>query len=111
MYTTLIINGCDVVMRTVVISTSGGDSNCRTSQLLEESIAVTLRGGWAGMKEELIIWPCSLFRIKKLLLRILMALRLIPLWIRVHLSLRRSDSVCLSSCDISGLILIALGSD
>ena len=25
---TLIINGCDVVMRTVMISTSGGDSNC-----------------------------------------------------------------------------------
>ena len=34
----------------------------------------------------------------------------IPLWIKDHLSFRR-DSVILSSCDMSGLILISFGSD
>ena len=40
-----------------------------------------------------------------------MTLRSIPLWIRDHLSFRRSDSISLSSCDMSGLILISLESD
>ena len=40
-----------------------------------------------------------------------MTLRSIPFWIRDPISFRRSDSIILSSFDMSGLILISLESD
>ena len=40
-----------------------------------------------------------------------MILSSIPFCIRDHLSFRRSDSISLSCCDMSGLILISLESD
>ena len=52
-----------------------------------------------------------LFFTKILLARILITFRSFPDFINDHLSLSKSDSVSLSSCDISGFILISLGSD
>ena len=58
-----------------------------------------------------MIWPCSLFFKKILLAQILITFRSIPDCISDHLSLSNSDSVSLSTCDISGFILVSLGSD
>ena len=58
-----------------------------------------------------MIWSCSLFFIKVLLAQILITFRSIQDCISDHLSLSNSDSVSLSSCNISGCILVSLGSD
>ena len=81
------------------------------SQLLEDSMTVVVSEESEAIKDEFIIWPCNLLWTKILLLRILMNLRSMPFWINDHLSLRRRDSISLSSQVMSGLILISLGRD
>ena len=58
-----------------------------------------------------MICLCSFLWTKILLERTLITLHSMLLCIRAHLSFKRSDSTCLSSGDISGLILSSLGSD
>jgi len=53
--------------------------------------------------------PCSLSLIKILFPQIFIDLRSISFWIKIHLSLRSSDSMCRSSGFMSGLICIPLG--
>ena len=81
------------------------------SQLLEVSILDIEIWGWWGTYEEFTTCPCSLLLTKILSKWILIALRSSPDCIKDHLSLSSSDSMYLSSCVISGLILMPWGRD
>jgi len=73
----------------------------------QDSIWLSVDAAW---ELPFLTSPCSISLTKILLLKISIALREVVFWIRLHLSLRRRDSVCRSSGFMSGLIRIPLGS-